>query len=778
MPRLAFLAFLALLAATGLSFGNLTISAAHAQPTAKSFAQPRFFGLTADQILERKPESPNPYVALLPEGVEPDYDYWNARLALESYRRALRRDLLGTRGGTRGGLPRSYTEREADARGANDAVDTAEPLPAFPTGRGGTLEVTGNFGPALAPAPTDVAATAEGPAGKLDPQPLTVGGTGAPRLRVNGARVGDGAYGTSTGDVDLYILDVRTPSAHLKVRVDTPESDLDPVLALYTENGTLVDYNDDSPPGTDAGSIVLLDAPDRYYLFVYGYTPSVQTAFGLQNPNNPASGFGVGSTGPYTLDVALVTPDPDSYSIPLQAGDVLALTTPSNAMYDLAVFGPDGTLRMRSRQDISPIYPEAAPFVTPSELDPSNNTIVGKTVVVVAPATGTYTVVAHGEGAYRIHVLSTRPRVDAFEGGRQTIFVDFDGATMDAAAIFGQGNAVAVLSPLRAFLPRWGLAPTQESAVIDAVLANLRENLLDDLRRSSNNPDADLVLLNSRDDPDPFGTPGVSRLIIGGTIAESGLETIGLASSIDPGNFNLEDTAVILLDLLSEPAGDPNSLNQYALGPGRAMVQLVGEAVGNITAHEAGHFLGLFHTDQFNSRPALQDAGGNLDNTVGIGRDRAFGTADDVDVDFAPDLFVPEELFIGTEDQANTVAFGISRAGGASGGRAPGGLFTASDTTGGIRVAAVRGGAPASEGYTYDFGDFRVRVTGPSGQETLWVLQPGSEVWREAEPCAVALLLLEAGTAATPTVEGTDGTDSAEAQAAYARLLRLLGAAR
>ena len=63
-----------------------------------------------------------------------------------------------------------------------------------------------------------------------------------------------------------------------------------------------------------------------------------------------------------------------------------------------------------------------------------------------------------------------------------------------------------------------------------------------------------LRILNSRDHADPFGKPNVSRLIVGGTIAESGIATIGIAQSIDPGNFATEETAVVLLDVLSAPA--------------------------------------------------------------------------------------------------------------------------------------------------------------------------------------------------------------------------------
>ena len=44
---------------------------------------------------------------------------------------------------------------------------------------------------------------------------------------------------------------------------------------------------------------------------------------------------------------------------------------------------------------------------------------------------------------------------------------------------------------------------------------------------------------------------------------------------------------------------------------------------------------------------------------LGTGDDFVFGTADDVDVDFGPDVFVPGEGFTGVEDTLNSVAFGL-----------------------------------------------------------------------------------------------------------------------
>ena len=41
-------------------------------------------------------------------------------------------------------------------------------------------------------------------------------------------------------------------------------------------------------------------------------------------------------------------------------------------------------------------------------------------------------------------------------------------------------------------------------------------------------------------------------MIVGGTIDQSGIPTIGIAQYIDPGNYGHEDSALVLLDVLSD----------------------------------------------------------------------------------------------------------------------------------------------------------------------------------------------------------------------------------
>jgi hypothetical protein len=210
---------------------------------------------------------------------------------------------------------------------------------------------------------------------------------------------------------------------------------------------------------------------------------------------------------------------------------------------------------------------------------------------------------------------------------------------------------------MRIFLPRWRVAPSAENALIDATVASVKENIDSTLRARGLNKTLSVRVLNSRDDADPFGQPGVSRVVVGGTIRQSGLPTIGIAQSIDPGNFAHQESAIVLLDAVSRPAGPSYSLNTY-LRPRSNRVAFIGRALGNVIAHETGHLIGSFHTNNADSRVDLMDAGGgDFRRFYGVGPDRVGGTTDDTDVNFGEDVFTPDEGFHGLENTLNNSAW-------------------------------------------------------------------------------------------------------------------------
>jgi len=353
---------------------------------------------------------------------------------------------------------------------------------------------------------------------------------------------------------------------------------------------------------------------------------------------------------------------------------------------------------------VSYLYPEESPL-------PGGYFLTDAMLSFVVPEDGDYLLgvtsfASASCGDYEMTVVMRRPQIEADAiGEQQIIYLDFDGVGfINPRATWGDGWWVTSTSPLRDFLWYWGLNLEDEAVVVQAIIDVVEENF-DDLRQARLNGDRDSQLVdgqydveirNSRDHPDPWGEPNVSRVIIGGTMDEIGIGTLGIAESIDPGNFNREETAIVLLDYLSSPAmlqplcwddkgtDDPDddeyvpccldpgsggvvpccivteeeacedpedpvvpylvvnldSINAMPRAPGVDIIDAIGQVVGNIATHEAGHYLGLWHTDNSNDVACLIDTGGNgIFDEGGVGPDGIFGTQDDVDVDFIPDDF-------------------------------------------------------------------------------------------------------------------------------------------
>lgn len=345
------------------------------------------------------------------------------------------------------------------------------------------------------------------------------------------------------------------------------------------------------------------------------------------------------------------TADVDIYRFDLRAGDIFAAKV-TGAGHRLTIFDPAGVQMQGSAQDFSSLYPDSSPL-------PRGGNAVADHVATVG---GThYLAVAEGSGDYEVGVEAYRPPLER-ELVPQTVFLDFDGATVDMAKFEIEPNpGIRTLSPFSTFLSQWGLTAADEPAVIRQVVRTVRENLAEDVAANGNNPNTRLVVLNSMDHPDLFDRRNVSRVVIGGTTEEAGFATVGISESIDPGNFAQEETALVLQDFLAQPAGPSVSLNTY-LTPESNRTAFIGRAIGNVVAHEIGHYVGSWHTDNTNATVNLMDAGGGpfVPAFFGVGPDGVGGSADDTDTDLTVDVFRPLEEFTGIEDSLNRTAFGLS----------------------------------------------------------------------------------------------------------------------
>jgi hypothetical protein len=608
--------------------------------------------LPAKGSAKSKKASVNPYLANLPDLKAADYAGWRNRLASQAKNRAGSSQLAAAKRTAVGGRiasPVLHDEEEpAGTTGSNDEQANAEPIAGFGTGRreNPRTRILGQLTDLRPPA--EAIEPAEEDNGSIPLAADTGIDSGSPASITTTGEIGDGPHGSDgdgTGDFDFYKL---SATAGRTVIVDTAGSDLDTMVAIFSAEGEELAFNDDARD--DFTSLVSLDLPadGDYFVLVTGFFSFPE------DPTDSGSGFEAGDEGPYELAIAATEVDTDFYSVDLAKGDVLGGSVTGGSSR-LTVYRPDGEQMIASQQDASSIYP------TQSPLPGGGNAVFA----YVAEEPGPYAVrVDSGFGNYDLGLEAYRPGSQIDTASRvQTVFLDFDGARVNTG-IWG-GPGVRTLSPFSAFIAKWGLTRAQEAALIDGITAEVRENIRRDLIEQGLNRNLEVRVINSKDQVDTFGSTNVSRVVVGGTIAQSGVETIGIAQSIDPGNYAHEETALLLLDLLSD-RGDleeaPYSLNSY-MNASSDRVAFVSQAVGNVVAHEVGHMIGSFHTDSLNETPCLMDEGGVFDTMFGVGPDGIGGTADDIDVDFVEDDYSVIEGFTGLEDTLNVSAWAFVRGG-------------------------------------------------------------------------------------------------------------------
>lgn len=587
----------------------------------------------------------NPYLGLIPDATKADYSAWQAKMATAAKERAKSSTLAKAQKDARAAAaapPTVLVHDEQEPRGttgSNDSIPNAEPVPGFGVGKrlANRARILGEM-PNLAPNATTLAPVAEDQGSIPLAGATGINGSG---LRTTTGVLGDGPHGSAPGDntndFDFYKLTARAGN---QIVADTSGSSVDTVVGVYNEAGELLDADDDS--GTGTASLLNFQVPENgnYYVAVVGYTSRGPFP---NDPTDSGSGNGGAGKGNYSLKIGTYAVDRDFYSFNLKPGDVIGSTV-TGAPEKLTIHRPDGTEMMGSQQDASSYFPPESPL-------PGGGNLLLTHVVEEA---GDYALeVGTGVGSYDITINGFRPGSEIDDASRiQTVFLDFDGATVNTG-IWG-GPGVRTLSPFGSFVAKWGLTRSQEAELVKRITAEVTENIKRDTR--AHNPDVEVRVINSRDNRDIFGQENVSRVIVGGTIAESGISTIGIAQFIDPGNYGHEDSAVVLLDTLSAASGSA-SLNTY-MNASSDRLAFVSQGVGNVIAHEIGHLIGNYHTNNANDQHSLMDAGGTgFGNLFGVGPDGVGGTADDTDVDFALDQFIPSEGFTGHEDTLNVAAW-------------------------------------------------------------------------------------------------------------------------
>lgn len=534
-----------------------------------------------------------------------------------------------------------HENEPAGVRGANDTPDTAEPL--------GVLESSGvQISGMLSPEPpiiygdVDEEVVDDG-AIQLAREVHLVSGT---RVQVRGT-IGDGIHGSqggNTGDFDFYRMGALLAGQRIAIYVDTSPASpgLNSKVALYDSTGMRLNASKNGGDGDRNSYLEVVIPKDGVYFAVLRGTNS----WWPDDPFDPASGPKAGSEGPYILTLGIDAEDFDWYSLDLQAGDVLSAAVEDSARH-LVLADANGMVHLASDLDRSKLLPVTSPLLKGGNAN----------LALVITETGRYFFrVGHGAGSYSVTLTARRAGYEQ-ESTQQILFVDFDGAKLDAR--FLGGRADAQLSPLHKFLENQGIAQ-DEDHIIDLALVTLKENLVDDIQEALA-VDVFLDIQNSRDHPDSWGAPNVSRVIVGGSRSELGRETIGIAESVDVGNFVLNETAVVLLDRITDPLWEP-SFSAVQRAPGVSMADLLGLALGNIIAHEAGHLIASFHSGHAEYPWQIMDASPEAAGFLGAGPDKILGTEDDLDVDLGVSPYWELEGFVGLQDSRTATFYGLGGA--------------------------------------------------------------------------------------------------------------------
>ncbi len=381
--------------------------------------------------------------------------------------------------------------------------------------------------------------------------------------------------------------------------------------------------------------------------------------------------------------------DVDTFAFDLKAGDILDISMIGTAG-SLDLFYENGGRWFATDTPQAAFYPADSPLqtlgnITAAQVVPED----GRYFLTVSPIDTTVT--------YTIGLRTYRPIVEQFPvGTQQFIFLDFDGAVYPAS-IFTDGTGVPQpgivrIPTLQESLPILGIEELDDAGLarlIDLTVAEV-ERQFDYLGDNGNAGDFDttgrpgdygVTILNSRDHADPGSNPLVTRVLVGGTAADAfqpgGL--YGISSTIDIGNFSMDDIVIAVLDQL---AADSNAAT---VSPTASVLDAAADLLALTISHEAGHSFGLRHTERANTTVSIIDGGVDVDQDLGVGPDGIYGTLDDENVDFIDDRYDMAEGFIGInrvlDGLANTLVTGT----------------TSSALTGRVFVDANRDGSGAGD---------------------------------------------------------------------------------
>ena len=397
----------------------------------------------------------------------------------------------------------------------------------------------------------------------------------------------------------------------------------------------------------------LNDSIQTAQLLPLGTGPGQRNTIDVTGSLPPASP-GTGLTGSLPDDI-------DYYAVDLRAGDILD-TSGIGSIGGVDIFFANGRRWFAFEDNQAILYPANSPLMT-----------VGNAVAAqVVPSDGRYYIRLANSGlsasSYTLGLRVYRPVMESQPiGAKQKVFLDFDGATIPNSLFTPGLPGTTRIPSLFDSLNLLNLEPQDEGPFINKVLANLNDRFRSVVTNGGNGDFAStgiagqfgIEFLNSRDNPDPFNDPLVTRAHIGGSTADINiLNILGVSQSLDVGNFDTSEIVLLPVEFFEAAA------STFPISNASSLSDAIAFRLATTIAHEIGHSFGLRHTDPLSIVNSIIDTGGPIPvqgRALGVGPDGIFGTADDVQPQFPVfKRFNPVEGFIGDQYVAPALAWVLS----------------------------------------------------------------------------------------------------------------------
>ncbi len=303
----------------------------------------------------------------------------------------------------------------------------------------------------------------------------------------------------------------------------------------------------------------------------------------------------------------------------------------------------------------------------------------------VVPETGEYELSIRGVGEFEVEINALP--VGLARESKQYIYLDMTRLSIALNELFNEGededvirgnpdlNKVRKLSRLRSFMGDMGIEDTDQNfAKLTRKITNFVKRTVEtDLRASKINPNFAVKIVSDfgreglgKKIPEMFAKNNIkySRVLVGGTQKELSLSVIGRSGVIDVGNYDPEDTAVLLLDRLTAPVGSelefrgPN-MNKVEFAESTTKIDLAAVMIGHKICHQIGHLLGCYHT-RSGGGFSIMDSSADPFHILGLPKDGVFGRDEIV-----PHVGFTKDAYTGTTKGLNetdvVVAFALSQ---------------------------------------------------------------------------------------------------------------------